>query len=166
MLKYFSIILFLFSITSGNHKIDKRNSFLGNWKIDVNKTLFENNIPIKLFKSIHNETADYRIAFFRGGKYQENFLDNIKEGTWTRYNESLAIARTDSDEKNKLRKKILNRKISNPEITRNKKTRLMQKRYYLNRSSIRSFTFDSGNIIYHLNRNGKDIKVFFSKSSR
>ena len=94
---------------------------------------------------------------------KENFLFNITEGTWTRYNESLAVAKIESDKKIKLRKKILNQKISNSKITRNKKTKLLQKRYYLNRASSRSFIFQNGNIIYHLNRNGKKIKLVFSK---
>ena len=163
MLKYFSIIVFLFSIASGNNKIDRTNNFLGYWKLDINKTLFENNIPINLASYFRNEIVDYDITFLKGGIYKENFLFNITEGTWTRYNESLAVAKIESDKKIKLRKKILNQKISNSKITRNKKTKLLQKRYYLNRASSRSFIFQNGNIIYHLNRNGKKIKLVFSK---
>ena len=155
------VILASFMLLSANPKRD--NHFLGRWEIDVQKTLSSNDLPSRVNMRLNISPTDYVIKFTLAGKYYEIFGNQTVEGTWSRYETDIAVARVETDKNIKKRKKRLKKRLSNYKLTRYEKTRLQQKEYLLNRASIKYFEYKNGYIILNLIRPDKDIKLFFKK---
>ena len=155
------VILASFMLLSANPKRD--NHFLGEWEIDVQKTLSSNDLPGISNQSLNINPSDHVINFGLAGKYFEIFGNQKVEGTWSRYETDIAVARVETDENIKKRKKRLKKRLSNEKLTRYEKTRLQQKEYLLNRASLKSFEYKNGYIILNLIRPDKTVKLFFKK---
>ena len=154
-------ILASFMLLSADPKRD--NHFLGEWEIDVQKTLSSNDLPPHVNMRLNISPTDYVINFALAGKYFEIFGNQTVEGTWSRYETDIAVARLETDENIKKRKKRLKQRLSNSKLTRYEITRLQQKEYLLNRASVKSFEYKNGYIILNLTKPDKDIELFFKR---
>tara|TARA_Y200000002_G_scaffold383169_1_gene403740 strand:+ start:2831 stop:3334 length:504 start_codon:yes stop_codon:yes gene_type:complete len=154
-------ILASFMLLSADPKRD--NHFLGRWEIDVQKTLSSNDLPPHVNMRLNISPTDYVINFALAGKYFEIFGNQTVEGTWSRYETDIAVARVETDENIKKRKKRLKQRLSNSKLTRYEITRLQQKEYLLNRASVKSFEYKNGYIILNLTKPDKDIELFFKR---
>ena len=104
-------ILASFMLLSADPKRD--NHFLGEWEIDVQKTLSSNDLPGISNQSLNINPSDHVINFGLAGNYNERFGGLKLKGSWSRYNLDLAIARLESDERIKNLKKHINRLLIN-----------------------------------------------------
>ena len=158
------VLLFLVITCTQIFSNPKRdNHFLGRWEIDVQKTLSSNDLPSSVNMRLNIGSTDYVITFALAGKYYETFGNQTVEGTWSRYETDMAVARVETDKSIKKRKKRLKQKLSNSKLTRYEKTRLQQKEYHLNRASLKSFEYKNGYIILNLTKPDKDIELFFKR---
>ena len=155
------VILASFMLLSANSKRD--NHFLGRWEIDVQKTLSSNDLPSSVNMRLNIGPTDYVITFALAGKYYEIFGNQTVEGTWSRYETDIAVARVETDKSIKKRKKRLKQKLSNSKLTRYEKTRLQQKEYLLNRASVKSFEYKNGYIILNLTKPDIDSEQCFKR---
>ena len=156
-----TVIVITSTLVFSNTKRD--NHFLGRWEIDVQKTLSSNDLPSSVNMRLNIGPTDYVITFALAGKYYEIFGNQTVEGTWSRYETDIAVARVETDKSIKKRKKRLKQKLSNSKLTRYEKTRLQQKEYHLNRASLKSFEYKNGYIILNLTKPDKDIELFFKR---
>ena len=153
--------IFLFSFLLLTAKTKRDNHFLGKWEIDVQKTLFSNNLPPGSSKSLNINPSDHVINFGLAGNYNERFGGLKLKGSWSRYNLDLAIARLGSDERIKNLKKHINQKINQNNKSRHELTRLYQRMHKVNRISVRTYTYKEGNV--YLKQDGMDIVLVFRR---
>ncbi|MBU92406.1 MAG: hypothetical protein CML88_02615 [Rhodobiaceae bacterium] len=150
----------IYTLVFSNTKRD--NNFLGKWEIDVQKTLSSNNLPSGSNKSLNINPSDFIINFSLAGNYNEMFGGLKFEGTWSRYDLNLVVARLESDERIINLKKHLNQKIKKVSNNRNELTRLYQRIQRVNQMSIRTYTFKEGNI--YLKHDGSEYVMVFRRA--
>ena len=160
--QFFSLCISL-SILLSSSPEERSNHFVGQWYLDVEKSLLENKVPTNSTNNFPDQKNKYIVTFSKAGKYVEKVGKQITEGTWSRYRTDLAVARIESDKKVQQRKKRLQEKLSNPKLTRYEKTRLQQKQYFLNRASVKSYAYEDGYVILDLSMQDKELKLFFSR---
>ena len=141
----------------------RENNFLGKWEIDVQKTLSSNNLPSGSNQILNIDPLDFIINFSLAGNYNEMFGGLKFEGTWSRYDLNLAVARLESDERIINLKKHLNQKIKKVSKNRNQLTRLYQRMHKFNRMSVRTYTYKEGNI--YLKQDGLDLVLVFRRAT-
>ena len=163
VIKFFLLLFFSFHSILLSDPSKRQNHFFGHWTLDLEKSLSVNGAPKSSLSDIQTKSIDHRITFSRTGKYQEKLGNVITKGTWSRYKEDLATARLEGDEKIAQRRARLKSKLYNNKLTRYQKTRIEQKLYFLDRASVRSYDYQDGYLILNLNRQDKDIKLFFRK---
>ena len=163
MLRCFLLIFFLLFSFVFSDPSKEESSFFGHWSLDIKKSLAANTLPKNSINDLQNKSINHKITFSKSGKYKEKFGDLITEGTWSRYKKDLAVARIETDEKIRVRRDRLKRKLSNPKLTRYQKTRLEQKLYSLDRASVKSYNYKDGYVILNLKRQDKEIRLFFRK---
>ena len=163
MPRYLFLIFFLLYSFAFSDSKKKENSFFGHWTLDIEKSLAANILPKNSINDFQNKSIYHKITFTKSGKYKEKFGDLITEGTWSRYKKDLAVARIETDEKIRVRRDRLKRKLSNPKLTRYQKTRLEQKLYSLDRASVKSYNYKDGYVILNFKRQDKEIRLFFRK---
>ena len=143
--------------------IKRENNFLGKWEIDVQKTLSSNNLPSGTNQSLNIGPLDFIINFSPSGNYNERFGGLKFEGSWSRYDTDLAIARLESDNRIKNLKKHINQKINQNNKSRYEMTRLYQRMQKVNRMSVRTYTYKEGNI--YLKQDGLDLVLVFRRAT-
>jgi len=153
------VILASFMLLSANPKRD--NHFLGEWEIDVQKTLSSNDLPGISNQSLNINPSNHVINFGLAGKYNERFGGLKLKGSWSRYDIDLAIVRLESDDRIKNIKKHLNQKIKQGNKSRNELTRLYQRMYKVNRMSVRTYTYKDGSVL--LEQDGMDLVLVFRR---
>ena len=152
-------ILASFMLLSADPKRD--NHFLGEWEIDVQKTLTSNDLPSGNRNSLNINPSDHVINFGLAGNYSERFGGLKFKGSWSRYDTDLAIARLESDDRIKNIKKHLNQKIKQGNKGRHELTRLYQRMYKVNRMSVRTYTYKDGSVL--LEQDGMDLVLVFRR---
>ena len=153
------VILASFMLLSANPKRD--NHFLGEWEIDVQKTLSSNDLPGISNQSLNINPSNHVINFGLAGNYSERFGGLKFKGSWSRYDTDLAIARLESDDRIKNIKKHLNQKIKQGNKGRHELTRLYQRMYKVNRMSVRTYTYKDGSVL--LEQDGMDLVLVFRR---
>ena len=153
------VILTSFMLVSANTKRD--NHFLGKWEIDVQKTLTSNDLPSGNSNSLNINPSDHVINFGLAANYNEQFGGLKFKGSWSRYDTGLAIARLESDDRIKNLKRYLNKKIKQGNKNRHELTRLYQRMYKINRTSVRTYTYKDGNVF--LRQDGMNIVLVFRR---
>ena len=153
------VILASFMLLSANPKRD--NHFLGEWEIDVQKTLSSNDLPGISNQSLNINPSDHVINFGLAGNYNERFGGLKFKGSWSRYDTDLAVARLESDDRIKNIKKHLNQKIKQGNKSRHELTRLYQRMYKVNRMSVRTYTYKDGSVL--LEQDGMDLVLVFRR---
>ena len=163
MVKYIlPIFAITYTLVFSNTK--KENHFLGKWEIDVQKTLSSNNLPSGTNQSLNIGPLDFIINFSLSGNYNERFGGLKFEGSWSRYDTDLAVARLESDDRIKSLKRHLNQKIKQRNKSRHELTRLYQRMHKVNRISVRTYTYKNGNV--YLEQDGMDIVLAFRRVSQ
>ena len=155
-----SVIVITSTLVFSNTRRD--NHFLGKWEIDVQKTLFSNNLPPGSSKSLNVNPSDHVINFGLAGNYNERFRGLKFKGSWSRYNTDLAVVRFESDERIKSLKRHLNQKVKQGNKSRHELTRLYQRMYKVNRISVRTYTYKDGNV--YLEQDGMDMVLVFRRA--
>jgi len=150
----------IYTLVFSNTK--RENNFLGKWEIDVQKTLSSNNLPSGSNQSLNINPLDFIINFSLAGNYNEIFGGLKFEGTWSRYDLNLAVARLESDERIINLKKHLNQKIKKVSKNRNQLTRLYQRIQRVKQMSIRTYTFKEGNV--YLKHDGSEHVMVFRRA--
>ena len=163
MLKYLIILTYLIQSFIFSANRISENYFYGRWELDIEKSLVANLASKSLKTDLKKKFIGHKITFSRSGEYKERFGNVITKGTWSRYKEDLAVVRIESDEKIFQRRARLKVKLLNPKLTRYQKTRLEQRLFFLDRASVKSYDYKNGYLILSLNRQDKDIKLFFRK---
>ena len=143
-----------------------KNHFVGHWTIDLDKTLFEdpslsmpaNSEMLNLFQN------NYKVKFFIEGQFEENISKSTLTGTWSRYDEALAVVRLESD-KSILSKRIRYKNRIDSSTNRYKKTRDYQRLYRLNRASVRKYHYLDGYLNQQIDLGGRVIRLFFKRIS-
>ena len=153
------VILASFMLLSANPKRD--NHFLGEWEIDVQKTLSSNDLPGISNQSLNINPSNHVINFGLAGNYNERFGGLKLKGSWSRYDIDLAIARLESDDRIKNIKGHLNQKIKQGNKSRHELTRLYQRMHKVNRMSVRTYTYKDGNVL--LEQDGMDLVLVFRR---
>ena len=156
-----SVIVITSTLVFSNTKRD--NHFLGKWEIDVQKTLFSNNLPPGSSKSLNFNPSDHVINFGLAGNYNERFRGLKFKGSWSRYDTDLAVARLESDDRIKNLKGHLNQKIKQGNKSRHELTRLYQRMHKVNRMSVRTYTYKEGNV--YLKQDGLDLVLVFRRAT-
>tara|TARA_Y100001958_G_scaffold13486_1_gene8225 strand:+ start:547 stop:1044 length:498 start_codon:yes stop_codon:yes gene_type:complete len=163
MLKYLIILTYLIQSFIFSANRISENYFYGRWELDIEKSLVANLASKSLKADLKKKLIGHKITFSRSGEYKERFGNVITKGTWSRYKEDLAVVRIESDEKIFQRRARLKVKLLNPKLTRYQKTRLEQRLFFLDRASVKSYDYKNGYLILSLNRQDKNIKLFFRK---
>ena len=161
--KQFFTLCISLSILFSSPPEERSNHFIGQWYLDVEKSLSENKVPTNSTNNFYDQKNKYIVTFSKAGKYVEKVGKQVTEGTWSRYKTDLAVARIETDKKVQQRKKQIQQKLSNPKLTRYEKTRLQQKQYFLNRASVKSYAYEDGYVILDLSMQDKELKLFFSR---
>ena len=143
--------------------IKRENNFLGKWEIDVQRTLSSNNLPSGSNQRLNINPSDHVINFGLTGNYNERFRGLKFEGSWSRYDTDLAVARLESDDRIKSLKRHLNQKIKQSNKSRPELTRLYQRMHKVNRMSFRTYTYKDGNV--YLEQDGLDLVLVFKRAT-
>ena len=143
--------------------IKRENNFLGNWEIDIQKTLSLNDFPNGSNQSLNIDPLDFIINFSIAGNYNERFGGLKFKGSWSRYDTDLAVARLESDDRIKSLKRHLNQKIKQSNKSRPELTRLYQRMHKVNRMSVRTYTYKDGNV--YLEQDGLDLVLVFKRAT-
>ena len=144
-----------------------KNHFVGQWTIDFDKTFQENSsflLPNNL--EVLNHFQDiYKINFLIEGKFEENISKSTLVGTWSRYDEFLAVVRLESD-KNVMSERIRFKNRIDSSTNRYKKTRDYQRLYRLNRASIRKYHYLDGYLSQKVDLGDQVIRLFLKRISQ
>ena len=143
-----------------------KNHFVGQWTIDFDKTLFEypsllmprNSEMFNLFQD------NYKVKFSTEGQFEENISKSALTGTWSRYDEALAVVRLESD-KSILSERIRYKNRIDISINRYKKTRDYQRLYRLNRASVRKYHYLDGYLSQQVDLGDRVIRLFLKRIS-
>ena len=160
----FVLLILVITCTQVFSNTKRDNHFLGKWEIDIQKTLSLNNFPSGSNQRLNINPSDYVINFSLAGNYNERFRGLKFEGSWSRYDTDLAVARLELDDRIKSLKRHLNQKIKQSNKSRHELTRLYQRMHKVNRISVRTYTYKDGNV--YLDQDGMDIVLAFRKVSQ
>ena len=157
-----SVIVITSTLVFPNTKRD--NHFLGKWEVDVQKTLSLNDFPSGSNQRLNINPSDHVINFGLAGNYNDRFGGLKLDGSLSRYDTGLAVARLESDYRIRNLKRHLNQKIKQGNKSRHELTRLYQRMHKVNRISVRTYTYKDGNV--YLDQDGMDIVLAFRKVSQ
>jgi len=157
--------LTLFCIFSINILFGGSNPFLGNWSMDLEKTISENpKINKEQKTALEYYSNRISIEFFDSGNFSERIgYEYFIEGKWTKYKDDLVVVRCENDSQIKSTRDNLLQKIKFAENDKRKRIRLKQNLYRLNRFSVRTYYLKGGNIYSSHNFGGYELNLFFQK---
>tara|TARA_B100000674_G_scaffold306501_1_gene254598 strand:- start:81 stop:596 length:516 start_codon:yes stop_codon:yes gene_type:complete len=143
-----------------------KNHFVGQWTIDFDKTFFEypsllmagNSEMLNLFQD------NYRVKFFIEGQFEESISKSTLTGTWSRYDETSAVVRLESD-KSIMSERIRYKNRIDISTNRYKKTRDYQRLYKLNRASVRKYHYLDGYLSQQVDLGDRVIRLFLKRIS-
>ena len=107
---------------------------------------------------------NYKVKFFIEGQFEESISKSTLTGTWSRYDETLAVVRLESD-KSIMSERIRYKNRIDISTNRYKKTRDYQRLYRLNRASVRKYHYLDGYLNQQIDLGGRVIRLFFKRIS-
>ena len=154
------MIILLFDLSYAKPK----NQFIGEWTLDINRTLQEN--P-SLLESINTDllsgiNVPLKVVFFNQGGFEEQLSKRTFSGTWSRYDDYLAVVRLESDKNVILERNRYKNRIDNSP-NRYQKTRDYQRLYWLNRLSVRKYHYLDGHVSHDIDLGDRVIRVFLKR---
>ena len=108
--------------------------------------------------------SNYKVKFFIEGQFEESISKSTLTGTWSRYDETLAVVRLESD-KSIMSERIRYKNRIDTSTNRYKKTRDYQRLYRLNRASVRKYHYLDGYLNQQIDLGGRVIRLFFKRIS-
>jgi hypothetical protein len=144
----------------------KKDQFIGDWTLDVEKTLLKNPIfSQEGYRNLLNDIDDHtKITFSIEGEFHEYISNETLHGKWLRYDKDLAVVRLGSDEKIlAVRKRLKDMIDGNPD--RYSRTRDHQRLYRLNRASVRKYHLSDGHIVQEVDLGDRVIRIFLKRAS-
>ena len=163
---WFTYIIYLALIAEIVSAKPIKNHFVGQWTIDFDKTFLENSsllLPDNL-EMLNYFQNSYKIKFLIDGQFEECISKNTLIGTWSRYEELLAVVRLESD-KNVISERIRYKSKINNSINRYQKTRDFQRLYKLNRASVRKYNYLDGYLSQQIDLGDEVIRLFLKRIS-
>ena len=154
------MIILLFDLSYAKPK----NQFVGEWTLDLNRTLQEN--PL-LLESINTDllsgiNVPLKVVFSNQGGFEEQLSKRTFSGTWSRYDDHLAVVRLESDKNVILERNRYKNRIDNSP-NRYQKTRDYQRLYWLNRLSVRKYHYLDGHVSHDIDLGDRVIRVFLKR---
>ena len=154
------MIILLFDLSYAKPK----NQFIGEWTLDIHKTLQEN--PL-LLESINTDllsgiNVPLKVVFSNQGGFEEQLSKRTFSGTWSRYDDHLAVVRLESDKNVILERNRYKNRIDNSP-NRYQKTRDYQRLYWLNRLSVRKYHYLDGHVSHDIDLGDRVIRVFLKR---
>ena len=163
-LKYLFIALFTFSNSQHLNAKSSKSEFVGQWTIDIQRTIKNNPSILKSFKTdmFNHIENGFRVIFSSEGKFEEVIYKATLNGVWSTYGQHIALVRLDSDKnifalKTKLKQKIK----SDPD--RYSRTREYQKLFRINRLSFREYRYSDGNLIQEVDFGDSTMLIYFKR---
>lgn len=159
------ILFFIFFI---NVIFGQPSFILGEWKIDIQRTVSSNlNITEKQKEALDYYSNRISLEFFESGLFSERIgYDYLIQGKWTRYNDDLIVVRCEDDSQIKSTKENLLQKIDFAQNDPKKRIRLKQNLYRLNRFSVRSYYQEENSIRSKHNFGGYELNLVFKKANQ
>ena len=96
-LKYLIIALSTFSNSQHLNAKSLESEFVGQWTIDVQRTIKKNPSILKSFKAdmFHHIENSFRVIFSSEGKFEEAIYKTTLNGVWSKYGRHVALVRLD-----------------------------------------------------------------------
>ena len=163
-LKYLFIALFTFSNSQHLNAKSLESEFVGQWTIDVQRTIKNNPSILKPFKAdmFHHIENSFRVIFSSEGKFEEAIYKTTLNGVWSKYGRHVALVRLDSDENILAAKTKLKQKAkSDPD--RYSRTREYQKLFRINRLSFREYRYLDGNLIQEVDFGDSALLIYLKR---
>ena len=164
VVRYLSISMIILLFDLGHAK--PKNQFIGEWTLDLHRTLQENPLLSEsknsdLFSDLN---LPLKIVFSIEGGFEEQVSKNTLRGTWSRYDDHLAVVRLESDKNVMLERNRFKNRIDNSP-NRYQKTRDYQRLYRLNRLSVRKYHYLDGHVSQEIDLGDRVIRVFLKRIS-
>ena len=163
-LKYLFIALSTFSNFQYLSAKSLESEFVGQWTIDVQRTIKKNPSILNSFKAdiFHHIEKSFRVIFSSEGKFEEAIHKTTLNGVWSKYGRHFALVRLDSDENIVAAKTKLKQKVkSDPD--RYSRTREYQKLFRLNRLSFREYRYLDGNLIQEVDFGDSAMLIYLKR---
>jgi len=162
LIRYLSIsmIILLFDLSYAKPK----NQFIGEWTLDINRTLQENPSLLESINTdlINSINVPLKVVFSNQGGFEEQLSKRTFSGTWSRYDDHLAVVRLESDKNVILERNRYKNRIDNSP-NRYQKTRDYQRLYWLNRLSVRKYHYLDGHVSHDIDLGDRVIRVFLKR---
>ena len=164
VVRYLSISIIILLFDLGHAK--PKNQFIGEWTLDFHRTLQENPLLSEsknsdLFTGIN---LPLKVVFSIEGGFEEHISKSTLSGTWSRYDDHLAVVRLESDKNVILERNRYKNRIDNSP-NRYQKTRDYQRLYWLNRLSVRKYHYLDGHVSQEIDLGDRVIRVFLKRIS-